>query len=96
MLSDNALKLALLLRHKIGPNSKGLGVEAPELVGLWGDSEPTALLRAIKELESFGFVRKDTGIPGGPSNIPSQWGLRDVVSVTVLEPLQEYCDRSEF
>jgi len=93
MLSDNAMKLALLLRQEIGPDKVGLGVEPARLVELWGDAEPIALLPAINELQRSGFVRMDTGIPlGRPSNFPAQWGLRDVVSVTVLEPLQEYCD----
>ncbi len=92
MLTKNALRLALLLREEIGPDKVGLGVEPARLIELWADAEPSALLPAINELESLGFARTDTGFPSGPSGIPPQWGLRGVVGVTVLEPLQEYCD----
>lgn len=92
MLSANTFDLAQKLREAIGADKKGIGLECTALVSLWEDRDPTTLRSAIDELAMLGFVRVDKGIGASHPDIPSDYNLRGVVCVTVMEPLQAYLD----
>lgn len=92
MLSENARFLAYELRQKVGPDVKGVGPGLPAVVEIWDDREPNELRPAIDELASLGFVRVSPKLGAPHPDIPNEYGLRDVASVSVMEPLQQHFD----
>ncbi len=96
MLSDDAESLARLLRSHVGPDAKGVGPDVSQLVALWDGRDLGALRPAIDELARRGFVRVDIGLSMGARDTRlKRYDLRNVVSVTVLEPMQAYLDERE-
>jgi len=91
VLSDSAFKLAYMLRELVGSDVKGIGPETSELVDLWGELPPVDLKPAMLELERWGFLGVDRGMGPRPSH-SREYGLRNVIGIRVMEPLQAYFD----
>jgi hypothetical protein len=95
MLSDLALEFALVLRKEIGADKQGVGLDGNRLIVLWAERDPADLVPVLEELEALGFIRIDRGIPSRPTPADRIFGMRNIVGVTVLEPMQDYLDQFE-
>jgi hypothetical protein len=90
MLSDTALSIVCKLRDYVRSDKVGVGPDIATLVtGI--DKTGAELVCALNELEQLGFVSVKRAIGSSRSGVPKE--LRNVVSVYVLEPLQDYLDK---
>lgn len=89
-MSENQFELAYALRRQVGADSVGIGPDLSELLPLVEDMPPETIAHTITELESYGFLRVNRATRTQDQPGPRELG--GVVSVTVLEPLQQYFD----
>ena len=88
--------LAYLLRRREGADRVGVGPDVNQLLKLWGENDPLALRPAIEELEKFGFLRVDRGMPNEVNRVHIEYKVRDIAGVAITERFQEHCDRLGF
>jgi len=98
MISPEEKELSRFLGQSIGRDKVGLGLEIQSVLSFFmtnEDSDPELLVKYINELEDLGFIKVEKGIPSGSvgHNIKS---LKNIVSLVVLEPLQDYLDNINY
>ncbi|MDX2465362.1 MAG: hypothetical protein QNK31_12735 [Porticoccus sp.] len=94
MLSSNGKLLASLLRMKYGADVKGVGPDVTQLITLWGNHSKEGLRPVVDELENKGFITVDKGTGTSTPEIKA-YNLKNIVGITIQEPMQAYLDNSE-
>ena len=60
--------------------------------GWWSEYIASDLGSAVDELERNSWILVDRGIATNDNSPPPEYGLRGVVGISILEPLQAYFD----